>query len=44
MYGFVLVAVYKCLNIERAKRARKNVASYELPDIFALRFLLLPCF
>ena len=33
------------LNTERAKRARKKyVAPYQLPDRFALTFLVLPCF
>ena len=50
MFGFVLVAdctihFINVLNTERAKRARKKyVASYKLPDRFALTFLVLPCF
>ena len=50
MYGFVLVPdctthFINVLSTERAKRARKKyVAPYNLPDRFALTFLVLLCF
>ena len=47
IYGFVLVpdCIIHFINVLNTERARKKyVASYKLPDRFALTFLVLPCF
>ena len=51
MYGLVLMpdCTIHFINVlkiprEQSERGKKYVAPYKLPDIFALTFLVLPCF